>query len=234
MTSKYLYLLIDLLVLAVPLAAGFYLKFPLYKNWKYIAIGLVATAVFFLLLDELLTQFGILSVNERYITGIYVSSLPVEELLFFLFIPFAGVFTYFMLNHIFEKDRLFPHQELISSALIIVLLIAGMYHKEKLYTAAAFLLPAVFLTFQMLKLRPRYMGRFYSAYAFLLVPLVIVNGVLTGAFTDEEVVRYNDTQYLGVLVGTIPIENFFYSMLLMVMPIAIFEWLDEYYYYKKK
>lgn len=234
MTSHYLYLLIDLGVIAIPLAASFYPKAPFYKQWKYAGIGLLITSIFFLLWDELFTQLGIWSFNERYITGVYIGSLPIEEVLFFLCIPYACLFTYFALNYLMERDRLFPHQELISSALIIVFLIAGLYHKDKLYTGTAFLLLAIFLAFQTLKLRPRYMGRFYFAFMVLLVPFFLVNGILTGMFTDEPVVRYNPDHHLGIRLGTIPLEDVFYGMLLMVMPIAIWEWLEDYYYYKQR
>jgi len=234
LTPKYLYLLIDVLVLAVPLAASFYPKAPFYKHWKFAGTGLVVTAVFFLVWDELFTQLGVWSVNERYITGIHIGSLPLEEVLFFISIPYACMFTYFALNHLFEKDPLFPHQEVISSLLIVVLLIAGMYHKDKLYSGSTFLLLAGFLAFQMLKLRPRYMGKFYFAFALLLVPFLFIDGILTGSFIDEEIVRYNDTQTLGIRLGTIPLEDLFYGMLLMVMPIAIWEGLEDYFYYKRR
>ena len=234
LTSKYLYLLIDLLVIAVPLAASFYPKAPFYKKWKYAGPGILVTAIFFVVWDALFTQLGVWSFNPRYITGIYVGPLPLEEVLFFVCIPYACVFTYFALNQIFEKDRLFPHQEIISSLLVVVLLIAGMYHKDKLYTGSSFLLLAIFLAFQMLKLRPRYMGRFYFAFGVLLIPFLVVDGILTGSFIDEEIVRYNDAQNLGWRLGTIPVEDIFYAMLLMVMPITIWEWCEDFFYFRSK
>src|SRR5690606_34952443 len=113
---------------------------------------------------------------------------PVEEILFFICIPYACLFTYFALNNLIEKDHLFPHQELISSALIIILMIAGVYYIHHAYTATVFLLTAMLLALIMLKLRLRFMGRFYVAFAALLIPFVIVNGILTGFFTEAPVV----------------------------------------------
>lgn len=234
MSPKYLHLLIGLLVLSVPLAASFHPKTPFYKHWKRAGVGLLITVVFFAVWGELLAQFGVWSFNEHYCTGLHIGSLPFEEVLLFLSLPYAGMFTYYALNQISEKDRLFPHQEIISSVLIVALLIAGMYHKEKLYTGSVFLLLALFLAFQMLKLRPRYMGRFYSAFIVLLVPLLLINAILTGLFLDEEIVHYNGAQNLGIRLGTIPLEDIFYVMLLLVMPIAIWEWQEDYFYYKRR
>ena len=234
MTSRYLYLVIDLFSFVLPLLASFHKKAPFYKHWKYFGIALAITAIVFIAWDELFTRFGIWGFRSQYVSGISLGSLPLEEILFFVCIPYASVFTYFVLNHTIEKDILFPHQELISSLLIITLLISGIYNVDKLYTSVTFLSLALFLAYQMLKLRPRYMGRFYLAFGVLLVPLFIVNGLLTGSFIDEEVVWYDDHHTLGIRIGTIPIEDFFYGMLLILSNVAIMEWLEERAYYKKK
>ncbi|MEJ7646853.1 MAG: lycopene cyclase domain-containing protein [Chryseolinea sp.] len=234
MTSKYLYLTIDLVSFIFPFAASFYKKAPFYKQWKYLGISLAIIAGLFIIWDEIFTRLGVWGFREQYITGLHIGSLPLEEVLFFFCIPYACVFTYFALQHLIEKDVLFPHHELISSVLIITLLISAIYNIEKIYTAITFISLALFLAFQMLKLRPRYMGRFYLAYAVLLIPFLIVNSILTGSFIDNEVVWYNDQHNLGIRLGTIPIEDFFYSMLLMLLTISLMEWLEERAYYKNK
>jgi lycopene cyclase domain-containing protein len=78
------------------------------------------------------------------------------------------------------------------------------------------------------------MGRFYFAYAILLVPFFIINGLLTGSFIEEEVVWYNPDHILGIRIGTVPFEDLFYGLLLILMNIAIMEWLEERAYYKNK
>ena len=225
--KSYLYLSIDLLSISVPFIFSFYTRAQFYKQWKYywIANG-ISTAVF-LAWDMLFTHLGVWGFNPDYLTGIYIGNLPLEEVLFFICIPYACVFTYFALNHLIEKDYLFPHQEIITSVLIIGLLITGMHYMERLYTSVTFLLLAFFLAFQLIKLRPRYMGRFYVTFLAILVPFFIVNGILTGTGIDKEVVWYNDAHNLGIRMGTIPFEDTFYGMLMMLMNITIYEWLIE-------
>ncbi len=234
MNSKYLYLFLDLIVFVVPFAASFRKEAPFYKKWKYLGIALMITSIVFLVWDEIFTREKVWGFNDAYLIGIYFGSLPLEEILFFICIPYASVFTYFTLNHAIEKDHLFPHQELISSMLIILLLIAGIYNVDKWYTGVTFVFLALFLAYQMLKLKPRYMGRFYFAFAVLLVPFAIINGILTGAFTESGVVWYNDSHTLGMRIGTIPLEDFFYAFLLVLSNIAIMELLEERAYYRKK
>ena len=234
MNSKYLYLSINLIAFIIPFLASFQKKAPFYKKWKYAIPALVVTALIFIAWDELYTQEKIWGFNPRYTLGIYIGSLPIEEILFFICIPYASVFTYFALNYLVEKDHLFPHQELISSVLIVVLLIAGIYNIDKLYTGVTFVLLALFLAFQMLKIRPRYMGRFYFSFAVLLVPFFIVNGVLTGSFIDEPIVWYDPQHMLGIRVATIPLEDIFYGLLLILANVVIMEWLEERAYYRAK
>ena len=234
MNSRYLYLILDLIVFIVPFVASFQKKAPFFKKWKYLGIAIIITSTFFILWDEIFTREKVWGFNEQYLVGIFFGSLPIEEILFFICIPYASVFTYFVLNHTVEKDHLFPHQELISSVLIILLLIAGIYNIDKWYTGVTFITLALFLAYQMLKIRPRYMGRFYFAFAVLIIPFVIVNGILTGLFIDDSVVWYNDSHTLGMRIGTIPLEDFFYAFLLILMNIAIIEWLEERAYYRKK
>ena len=70
------------------------------------------------------------------------------------------------------------------------------------------------------------MGRFYFAFMFILIPFFIVNGVLTGSWIDEPVVWYNDTENMGLRLGTIPVEDIFYGMLMILSSVTIAEELE--------
>jgi lycopene cyclase domain-containing protein len=225
--SQYLYLTIDILTILIPLIASFYPKSPFYKKWKYLLPAIIIPAIIFLVWDEIFTQYNIWGFNKDYLTGIYIGTLPIEEVLFFVCIPYACVFTYFILNYLIEKDHLFPHQELISSALIVALLVVGARNMEKWYTGLTFISLGLLLAFVILKLRPRYMGRFYFAFGVVLIPFFVVNGILTGSWVENEVVWYSNEHNLNLRLGTIPIEDVFYGMMLMLMNIIIFEWLQE-------
>ena len=225
--SNYLYLWLNVLSFIVPFLCSFYPKAKFSAKWRYVLPAIGITAIFFIAWDSLYTELGVWGFNPAYISGIYLFGLPLEEILFFFCIPYACLFTYFALNHLIERDHLFPHHELISSVLIILLLVFGSYFMDRLYTGVTFLATGAFLALVMLKLRVRYMGRFYFAFGILLIPFLIVNGVLTGSVTPEPVVWYDDTENTGVRVGTIPLEDFAYALLMILMPITIWEKLEE-------
>jgi lycopene cyclase domain-containing protein len=71
------------------------------------------------------------------------------------------------------------------------------------------------------------MGHFYLAFGVILIPFLLVNSILTGSFIEGEVVWYNDVDTLGIRLGTIPIEDAFYAMLLILMNISLFEWFQD-------
>ena len=225
MNTTYLYLVLDLVCISIPLACSFYPKAPFYKKWRYLWISTLVPAAVFIVWDVAFTEMGVWGFNAQYLTGMRLFTLPIEEVLFFICIPYACVFTYFALAHLFPRDYLFPHQELISSAISVFAMIMGIYHLGKWYTGITFFTLGIFLAYQMIVLKPRYMGRFYFAFAFILIPFFLINGLLTGSFLDEPVVWYNDAENLGLRIGTIPVEDIFYGMLLLITNVSIFEWL---------
>ena len=227
MNQKHLYLWINLLSFVVPFAFSFYPAANFSKKWKYVLPAITITAVFFIAWDALFTELGVWGFNPRYLMGWGFAGLPVEEILFFFCIPYSCLFTYFALKHLIQKDILFPHQELISSVIIILLLVFGGYFIDKLYTGVTFLLTGLFLSLVLLKLRMRFMGRFYLAFAALLIPFFIVNGILTGSFIEEPVVWYNNEENMGIRLGTIPLEDMVYALLMILMSVTIWEKLEE-------
>lgn len=191
--------------------------------WIKVSIAILVSGALFIIWDEIFTRLGIWGFNSQYITGWFLGSLPIEEVIFFIAIPYACVFAYFVLKDGTQRNYFFTRHELLSYGLIAAMLLIGIYNVEKAYTAITFISFAFFLAYLTLKVRARYMGHFYVAFGFILVPFFILNGILTGSFIQEEIVWYNDTAILGIRLGTIPLEDIFYAMFLMLMNIAIYE-----------
>lgn len=220
--EPYTYLFINLASVSVPFIASFhpYLKF--YREWKYLFPAMGMTLLFFILWDVIFTHLGVWAFNPRYLTGIELINLPIEEWMFFLAIPYASLFTHFALNKIMPftvSDKL---SYKISWILAILLLIIGISNIQLLYTSVTFILTALFLIIHNLLAKNYPIGKFYLSYLVILIPFFIVNGILTGSFIPEEVVSYDNTRNLGIRLGTIPIEDAVYGFLMLVMSHVLF------------
>lgn len=227
MSPKYLYLLVDLASLSLPLAFSFYPKANFSKKWKFLWPAILMPAVLFLIWDEWFTTMGVWGFNPKYLTGIYFLSLPLEEVLFFICIPYACVFTYEAVGYFFRNDFLKPYEGKITIGLAAALLLVGLINIYLWYTFVTFVLLAIFLLYIHQILKPDYLGKFYFSFLFILIPFFIVNGILTGSGIENEIVWYNNAENLGIRMGTIPIEDTFYGMLLILMNVVIFETLQR-------
>ena len=60
-----------------------------------------------------------------------------------------------------------------------------------------------------------------------MIPFIITNGILTGSCIEDQVVWYNDNYNLGLRIFTIPVEDVFYGMLLLLSNVIIYELLRK-------
>ncbi len=227
MEQKHLYLAIDFFSILFPFIFSFYPKHNFSKKWRYVWIAILLPAVFFIVWDEWFTQMGVWGFNPRYLTGIYLFSLPIEEIFFFICIPYACLFTYEAVNYLIRWRMSRSQQDLITDILAGILFLMGVIFFNHWYTSVTFILSSIFLNLHRWLWKSEYLGKFYFAFLFILVPFFIVNGILTGTIIEDQVVWYNNAENLGIRIGTIPIEDTFYGMLLLLMNVSIFELLQK-------
>ena len=114
---------------------------------------------------------------------------------------------------------------MISIILIAVSVFMTLRFYDRSYTRYTFAgLSLLIFTAQFI-LKAPWLSSFYRAYIFLLIPFFIVNGLLTGTGLENPVVWYNHVQIVNVRVLTIPIEDFFYGMDLVLMNVIVYSLL---------
>jgi lycopene cyclase domain-containing protein len=217
--ERFLYLSIDFLSILFPFLFSFYSKANFSKKWKYLWPAILIPGIIFILWDIQFTSMGVWGFNPRYLTGVNFYNLPIEEVLFFICVPYACVFTYEAINYLIKKD--------LPETVVRYLTFFLVFYLSKWYTATTFISCSLFIILLKTIVKPTYLGKFYIAFLFILIPFFIVNGILTGTGIEQEVVWYNNAENLGFRMGTIPFEDTFYGMLLILMNISIFEGLQK-------
>jgi len=166
------------------------------------------------------------SFNPAYITGVRAFGLPLEELLFFVAVPFACLFTWTAMT---PRAPAFGSGARGSASTVAAGAAVGL-----VVAGTAFLISGVGYTGTVLVaagiavVLDRALGtRVVQRAVFLRFAalVVVLTGVFNGYLTARPVVLYNPAEFLGLRIGTIPIEDFVYGLSLMTAVTASYEWL---------
>ncbi len=226
------YLILDFLIILFPLLFSFKWKFKYYKFFKPLAASILIVGGSYILWDILVTARKDWWFNEEYLSGIKIVNLPIEEIMFFIVVPFACIFIYENLVY-FVKDKEIKFNKWFYFGLFIVFLIVGLIFYNQDYTilamfsVALFFLIAAFLYPKILKSR-----HFWVYLVLSFIPFIIFNYMLTSI----PIVEYNPEAIWGGTVEqvwhyrfiTIPFEDFFYNFSMLSF------YLMAYMYFKSR
>ena len=193
------------------------------KWWKEVFLSISIVAIVFIIWDIIFTNIGVWGFNEKYLTGINLVNLPIEEWLFFICIPYASIFTHYAIRYFFPRLVLrWKSARSITLMLIIILSFVILFNTDKVYTLINYGL-LLFVLLYIVITRNEVIRTFYISFLVILIPFFIVNGILTGSFIDEPVVWYNNDENLGIRLGTVPIEDIGYAFSLIISSIILIE-----------
>jgi lycopene cyclase domain-containing protein len=219
----YTYLYLNVFTFLIPLLLSFDKKVAFYKSWYALWPAILLNASLFIVWDVMFTKQGVWGFNEEYLVGIYIWDLPLEELLFFITVPYACVFIYEVLNSYLQESMMQPYVKVIAFLLILILPLVAIFNIAHIYTSLTFILLAIVHLIHLRYFKTRILGKFYRAYIVHLIPFFLVNGVLTYL----PVVWYNNNFNLGVRIFSIPIEDTMYSMLMLLITISFYEGIRQ-------
>lgn len=215
----YLYLLI--FTLFVPLLLTWDKKVKFFKQLKSLSLSIFIVSVIFIIWDVFFTKYGVWGFNNEYLLGLSFFKLPIEEVLFFIVVPYACVFIHDTLNTYWPiREAKINKKVLIGLLVILNVWLVVVYSNETYYTTSVTI--SLFVTILLLlPLKSNDLAALFRSYVIVLVPFLFVNSVLTGFFTETPIVWYNDANNLGIRIGTIPLEDFIYNFSLIVPVILI-------------
>ena len=220
---KWLYFILIAVTLLCPIVLSFESKVQYRKSWKNSLLAALIISVPFIVWDIVFTQQGFWGFNPAYISGVYLFGLPLEELLFFIIVPFACTFIYECCRYFFRAyqfnvfNRVFTFLIPVYGILLVTLGDIGYYTLSSIIASGIVL-------FWMVN-NPQY-RHIAISFCFALIPFFIMNGILTGAVTDEPIVWYNETEKVSQRLFTIPMEDVLYNFALLASNILLFEKLN--------
>jgi lycopene cyclase domain-containing protein len=217
----YLYLSLLICSVAIPFALSFDKKLRFYKMWKSVLPSIIIIAIIFIAGDIAFTKAGIWGFNPAYHSTIELMGLPLEEWLFFIFIPYACIFLHFVIVCYFP--RLFPGNlpvRIISVSLIILLLLVIAFNYTKTYTLTSSILLIITLVLA-LRNKTQILNRFFISFLVILIPFIIINALLSGTLIPDEVVWYNSATILEIRIFTIPVEDISYAFSLILLNLLL-------------
>jgi lycopene cyclase domain-containing protein len=231
---KFTYSLIDFFTILVPFVFSFHPGLKFYKNWPAFFPAMIITGIIFIAWDMYFTHLKIWGFNPAYLTGTYIGNLPIEEVFFFLCIPYSCVFTYACLNLLIKKRMSVRYQIIISLLLIAFSVFMAIRFHTMYYTCCAFAALSILLFTTQFILKASWLSKFYITYLLLLLPFLVVNGLLTGTALENPVVWYNPAHIVGLRILTIPVEDVFYGMDLILLNVMIYSGLSARFYLRLK
>lgn len=212
------YLLFDLLILAVPLLLGAWRHEHV---WFYDRIGVALRSTLIVAVPFVVWDSAVAGrhwwFNPDYVLGVEAFGLPIEELLFFIAVPLACLFTW---ERVLGAARvkvgggavarvlrwLYP---LAWAMLPLGLVVAAQGAEYTGYALVA--LGLVALCDHALGVGLLLAPRALLFFGVVLLLTLACNGYLT----SRPVVLYGERYQLGLRVGTIPVEDFVYGLALV-------------------
>ncbi|KUO63734.1 hypothetical protein APF79_00570 [bacterium BRH_c32] len=205
------YLAINILVILFPLLLSFEKKLQFYKNFKSVIPAIIISALPFIVWDDIAALRGDWGFNPEHLIGIYIFSLPLEELLFFFTIPYSITFLYETGKYYLTDKSISVNKYQIYTIAFISVAFAFVF-RDQYYTFTVLLfVPIILLMLTLIKnslINSRY---FWLFMLFTYIPFFVVNYLLTSL----PIVTYSPDAIWGLRIITIPVEDFLYSFALI-------------------
>ncbi len=225
--THWLYAFTLAFTVSFPILFGFMTRPSFYRVIPVFLLANLPVTLLFIAWDIHFTRSGVWGFSASYTTGTRWMGLPWEEWLFFILVPLACTFIYWAVSTV--RAKLLPEglEKKISAVLVIALVVTGITFWENQYTATSAFASAALLLYLVMFGSSSFRSRFYYAFLLSCIPFFLVNGILTGMFTNGPVVLYNPGELSGLRLITIPAEDLMYSFVMLLGNISVFDYLRK-------
>lgn len=216
---KFTYALILFFTVIICLIASFDRRIKFDQHFSAFLKAAIVVAIPFIAWDVYFTAKGVWWFNTDYTMGLNIAGLPLEEMLFFIFIPFSCVFTFYTIDKYYKWNALSGFNNILVFVSVIVLSVVALLNTDKIYTLVTAVVTIATLIYLHFIARSEWITKASVVFTILMLGFFPVNGILTGSFIESPIVNYNPKDFLGIRMFTIPIEDavYGYSQFLLVL-----------------
>jgi lycopene cyclase domain-containing protein len=204
-----------------PMALSFDKRVHFVSKWKWAFLAAIIVAIPYLIWDEIFTQQLFWGFNEKYLVDLNIGSLPIEEVSFFIVVPFACTFIYECVKYYFRNLNLTVFNTIFWVLFFVYAIFVGEAGMGCWYTTVAIGLGLILILFFFITRKKH--PFIPLTFLFSMLPFFLVNGILTGSFLKEPIVWYNSSQFSQLRAFTIPLEDVVYGFGLIVLNILVFK-----------
>jgi len=219
----YTYILINFFTVIICFLASFDKRIQFNRLFGKFLLSSTIVAIPFIIWDMWFTAKGVWWFDLSYTLGFKIAGLPIEEWLFFYCIPFACVFTYYCIDKFFDLGLANAFNNIIVFTAVIVLSVVGLLNYDRIYTLLTVIITILTLGYLHFMAKKEWIGKASFVYLILMPGFFAVNGILTGSLIPSPVVNYNPDDFLGVRMGTIPVEDVVYGYSQFLLNIYFFK-----------
>lgn len=190
-----------------------------FPNWKAFTGAFIVVSLPFLVWDHLVTKWW-WYFSEQYTLGLRIGSLPLEEILFFVVVPWGCGVLWHNIRPEWKKHSVaFPIELLVALPLLALGAIALL--NAWWYTASVSILLPLIIGASSWKKRWLNQTSTLIFFAGVLLLTLIFNGYLTA----RPIVTYNPAIVTNWRIWTVPIEDFLYGLILVSGVVWVYDFL---------
>jgi lycopene cyclase domain-containing protein len=224
------YLLLNIFIIAIPLFLSFERKIEYYKKLPALLLSIIIVGGAFIIWDVIATIRGDWIFNTEYTFNLKLFRLPIEELLFFITVPYASLFLYETLKLYFTEKQI-DFKKTYAYVIGVFLLVLAVVSFNNSYSLIVLLITAMFILLAANIHHCLLCSKIYWMWIVIMfMPFLFVNYILTSL----PIVIYSRKAIWDFRISTIPVEDILYSFSflsfnLLVYLLAKDRWLAKKY-----
>ena len=218
-----LYFIVLVVSLVGPLIFSLHPQIKFYKKWGSTFLSGIIVGLPFWIWDSIATLRGDWSFNNQYVWSTRIVNLPIEEVLFFIVIPFCCLFVWHLLSQKTDYKFIQINRQ-IKYFVLAILIILSIISRHKFYTSTVLLWTVLTIFIVTILQKKHFQSSKYWLWILItFVPFLIVNGILTYL----PIVEYSPLAIIGWRFVSIPIEDFVYSWCLLTLNLTVYLTLNS-------